>query len=319
MKASLLTQIAPENRLLKRLGPAAKDAESAFVAVSFIQRSGMKHLFQRLRLMLAKRRPVTIFTSGYLGITDPLALEDLLRLSVDFPFLKPYFNLDDRFHSKFLLFEKPSNAYGLFLGSSNISVEGLAATGELNIHVQGQKSDRIYRDIQIVIDNLTKGRRFVPLTDDLIDQYRRLYPKRPAKRSKPRQQPRVVLAIDKMPVYVIKDEFTKEEQERIEKIHPRWKIYVSYGSQLSQLHAGDHFLCISQFRGRKPTFTVSKYLENDRIDGAGTVAHTKDGDSFSLKRLADRLNVTQKDLLSRKWLDVYDIAIMRQRFKKAFG
>jgi hypothetical protein len=52
MKASLLTQIAPENRLLNRLGTETRASRSAFIAVSFIQRAGMKHLFKGLKPLL---------------------------------------------------------------------------------------------------------------------------------------------------------------------------------------------------------------------------------------------------------------------------
>jgi HKD family nuclease len=319
MKVSLLTQIAPENRLLTRLGPQAKDAESAIVAVSFIQRSGMKHLFQRLRPLLDRDRPVTIFTSGYLGITDPLALEDLLRLTKLYKSLKAFFNLEERFHSKFLLFDKPRSSYALFLGSSNISVEGLAATGELNVHVRGQKSDSIYRDMQIVIGSLRQSHRFEELAQDLIAEYRRHYPKRSTKQGLPARRVRLILPSDKMPVYLIWQRFTVAEERKIKKKHPRWDNYVSYDRLLKKLKLGDHFICIRKLRGERPTFTMCKYLEHDRIGGVGTVAHIKDGAILSLKKLSDRLRITEKELLRTKHLDVYGIAITRRDFKDAFG
>jgi hypothetical protein len=77
--------------------------------------------------------------------------------------------------------------------------------------------------------------------------------------------------------------------------------------------------CPTKERGRKATFTISKYLEHDRIDGVGAVVHTKDGESYSLKKLADKLKITDKKLLDMKNLDIYDIAIMRRDFEDAFG
>ena len=104
MKVSLLTQIAPEKKLLERLTPAAKNAQNAFVAVSFIQRKGFMHLFKSIKGILERAGEVTVYTSGYLRITEPAALEDLLRMADHYPFLTVYFKPDDRFHSKFLLF-----------------------------------------------------------------------------------------------------------------------------------------------------------------------------------------------------------------------
>src|SRR5262245_66686138 len=129
MKASLLTQIAPENRLLNRIGPEAKTARAAFLAVSFIQRAGMKHLFKSLKGLLDRSRPVAVYTSGYLGITDPDALEDLLRLSTRYEPLQVFFNPVDRFDSKSFHFETPADGYSPCLASSNISRDWAQAYG----------------------------------------------------------------------------------------------------------------------------------------------------------------------------------------------
>lgn len=163
MNVALLTQIAPENQLLNRLGPEAGAAQSAFVAVSFVQRAGMRHLFGSIKGMLDAGKPVAVYTSGYLGITDPDALADLLRLAEDYDSLRVFFNPADRFHSTFFFFARPKSAYTLFLGSSNVSVGGFTDTGELNVHIRGKAGDRVHRDIRIVMANLAKNTRFRPL------------------------------------------------------------------------------------------------------------------------------------------------------------
>ncbi len=56
MRVSLLTQIAPEKKLLERLKPAAIDAISAFIAVSFIQRTAFKHIFHVVKGILDRGR-----------------------------------------------------------------------------------------------------------------------------------------------------------------------------------------------------------------------------------------------------------------------
>jgi HKD family nuclease len=320
MRTSLLTQIAPENRLLHRLGPEARTARAAFLAVSFIQRAGMKHLFKSLRALLDESRPVAVYTSGYLGITDPAALDDLLRLSSHYRSLQVFFNPDDRFHSKFFFFDKPADRYSLFLGSSNVSVGGFADTGELNVHIRGKSVDSVHRDIQIVIGNLRNNRGFRPLTSDLISDYRKGMSRRTTvRRPVSSRRPKITLRLDEMPVYVVDSRFTERDCKRIEGEHPEWDNYVSYAPRLRRLKSGDHFLCISKFRGEKATFTTTRYVEHDRVAGVGMVACVVDGDGLPLARLAKHLKIDEKALAWMKALDVYGVAILRRDFPQTFG
>lgn len=216
MNVSLLTQIAPENQLLNRLGPEAKVADRAFVAVSFVQRAGMRHLFQSIKGMLTDGRPVVVYTSGYLGITDPDALADLVRLADDYESLRVFFNPADRFHSKFFFFTRPSCAYSLFLGSSNVSVGVFTDTGELNVHVWGKSGDRVHRDIRIVMENLERNTRFRPLTEALIAAYRAARGNAPVKKATPkRKSSGVPVRSEQMPVQIVTSSFSVVECERI--------------------------------------------------------------------------------------------------------
>jgi HKD family nuclease len=320
MKVSLLTQIAPENRLLNRIGPEAKMAQAAFLAVSFVQRSGMKHLFKSLQPLLDKSRPVAIYTSGYLGITDPDALEDLLRLSGRYQSLHVFFNPEDRFHSKFFFFEEGGDGYSLFLGSSNISVGGFADTGELNVCIRSKSADSVHRDIQIVMENLKRNRRFRSLRPELIRAYRKARGSKKVRRGTTRQKrTQITPRLEEMPVYVVYNHFNDKESERIEGKHPKWDNYVSYSAKLKRLNKGDHFLCITKVGGEKATFTASRYVEHDRIAGVGTVACVEDGDSLALSRLVKHLKIRQKELVRMRGLDVYGIAILRRDFPKTFA
>lgn len=319
MKVSLLTQIAPENRLLNRLGPEARTAHSVVVAVSFIQRTGMKHLFKSLKVLLDRSRPVTVYTSGYLGITDPEALEDLLRLCDNYESLQALFNPEDRFHSKFFFFEKPGDTYSLFLGSSNVSVGGFADTGELNIHIRGQTTDAVCRDIKIVIANLEKNRSFEPLTEDSILNYRKRYGQKKPRSSPGRKKLPFSLPLEQMRVVLLKSWFRTRDCKQIEQKHPEWHSYISYLSPLKRLNQGDYFLCITKWPGKKAVFTTSRYVEHDWISGVGMVACVEDGEQLPLARLAEHLKIGEKELMRMKVLDVYGIAILHRDFPETFG
>jgi HKD family nuclease len=320
MNVSLLTQIAPENQLLNRLGPEADAAERAFVAVSFVQRAGMRHLFGSLKGMLDAGKPVAVYTSGYLGITDPAALADLLRLAGNYDSLRVFFNPADRFHSKFFFFAPPKNAYTLFLGSSNVSVGGFTDTGELNVHIRGKSGDRVHRDIRIVMANLEKNAGFRPLTEEAVAAYRATRGSTPVKTTAPkRRSPGAVVCAEQMPVQIITASFTNAECERVAERHPRWAEYVSYDAPLRRLKSGDHFLCITKRRGERVVFTVCRYAEHDRVPGVGTVARVTDGDELPLSRLAKNLRLSEKELVKVRRLDVCGIAILRRDFPQAFG
>ncbi|MCS4542090.1 MAG: hypothetical protein HY929_07225, partial [Euryarchaeota archaeon] len=77
---------------------------------------------------------------------------------------------------------------------------------------------------------------------------------------------------------------------------------------------------ITNIRGKKKTFIVSKFIEYDRIRGVGKIAHVKDGKEPSLTRLAKKLGIKEKELLRKgRKLDLYDIAILKRDFKDAFA
>jgi HKD family nuclease len=316
----LLTQISPENRLLNRLNHETMNAQKAFIAVSFIQNAGLKHLFKSIKGMLINKKTVVLYTAGYLGITDPVALERLLQMSQEFFSLKVYFNPADRFHSKFLLFEKPQKKYCLFLGSSNVSVGGLIDVGELNIQLKGKITDQVYKDLQIVINNLVKNKDFKRIDKTLITNYKQMYKKRKTtKKRKFSGMKLPTIPTEKMAIYVADDSFSEKEEKAIQTKHPGWDDYIEMLSVIKALEKGDYFLNVSMVKGEKKSFNVSKFLEYDRIRSVGTVAHIKSGKDISISKLLKKLNVTEKTLRGSKKLDIYDIAILRKNFKDAFA
>lgn len=321
MRISILTQIAPEKRLLERLDHAAENADKAFIAVSFIQKTGFKLLFKSIRGILEKAGNVTLYTSGYLRITEPKALEDLLRLTRNYPSLNVFFNPDDRFHSKFLLFERPKTTYTLFLGSSNISVGGLSELGELNAEISGKISDQVYKDVQIVIDNLKKEKSFEKISEDLIDEYKEEYKRRgrTGKRTgKVRTKRLNIRPPETMPVCLFERWYDGKEEEKILTIHPKWECFVGMVPGLKKLNRRDHYLGVTIINGKK-TFDVGRFIEHDRIPRIGPVAHVEYGEELPLKKLTTKLGITEKELLKAKKLDIYDIAILHKHFKDTFA
>jgi HKD family nuclease len=295
-------------------------AQAAVVGVAFVQRKGLKYLFGALKKLLDAEHPVELFTSGYLGITEVGALEDLLRLGREYPSLGVRFNMGDRFHAKFIYVSRPSQTYCLFVGSSNISVAGLAGLGEVNVQIRGSSTDSVGRSITVVVDNLRRDRTFRPLSAELIDEYRESLPgrRKRMRRKRRRAEGGQLPALQSLPVYVAHSQFTKAELKKIERVHPRWKWFVDWIGVLRALDRGQHFLEVDAV-GRKRTFSVPKYLEHDRVPGVGMIAHVREGKFLPLAKLAARLGMSQGKLLDATRLDVYGIAILKRAFPKAFG
>lgn len=322
MKISLLTGIAPENKLLERLKGEIKDARKIFMAVSFIQEAGLKYLISCLKPLI-NNNEIKIYTSGYLNITDPEALQNLLKLSNSFKNIKVFFNPNDRFHSKFIFIEKEKNNYSLFLGSSNISVGGLQEIGELNVLLKGKKGDEIFKDIKIVIDNFEKDKNFKEIAEDIVNEYKEMFKKLSKKRKKfeisgkasLKKMDKTKIIKEKMPIYVAEREYTDEEIKKIEEKHPKWKNYVDFTGNLKKLKIkkGEYFLLISDIPKQKEA-QICKFLEYDRISNLGNIAHIEQGKSLPLEELEKYLKTNFRQLKSKEFLDIYDIAILKKHF-----
>ncbi len=112
------------------------------LAVSFIMRSGVRLIADRLELALQRGARIRIITTDYLSITDPDALIQLLDLA-DHPGLedgqlqvKAFHDPAVSFHPKAYLFRSSSSSVaGGFVGSSNLSRSGISRGVEWNLGV----------------------------------------------------------------------------------------------------------------------------------------------------------------------------------------
>lgn len=326
MKVILLTEIAEENMLLNRLKIEATEADKAVIAVSFINSAGLTHLVSKLKPLLEAGHSVAIFTSGYLRITEPKALQRLLKLTSTFDSLKVFFNPNDRFHAKFLLFEKPNRAYTLFLGSSNITLQGLGAAGELNVQISGKSSDEVFKSVKIVIANLASDTSFKELDGNLIDEYEQNYElarkrnKATEKRHHKKNHPSIfhLPPPQTMRIYTVHSFFNRSEKNAIESDHPKWGFYLNYLAPLTSLKKNDLFLLISKIRGGKKTVSVAKYFEFDKVESVGRIAHVTKGNEVSLERLKKRLGTRGNMLEHNGKLDIVDELIIRRDFREIF-
>lgn len=326
----MLTQVRPRDRLLNSLSKESKDANYAFIAVAFVKKTPLVSLLKRLRRTLNKSARIDFFTSGYLDFTEPSALEYLR--SQKRRGVKPYFKSYGKFHAKFLYFEKPREGYTLFLGSSNISESGLLEAGELNIEVNGKQNnrDQVYKGIQIVMEKIREDKEFEPITTLLIDTYRKRFETsgtRKIEHDKPPReiQPRIpyVKRGERWPIQNWDEEYTGEEEKRINNKRPEWRKYqaIGYSRNLSAIRkkGKGYFLTARIFKTRPPHFRIARFIDEDWIDkDLERVVWYESGKSAHLKKLADVLNRKPEDIKRRGFLTEKEIRVLTTRFKRLF-
>ena len=169
--------------MLDALRSAIANATSIEIAVSFVKRSGLKLIMDDLVLALESGRckQLSFLTSDYMGITDPLALRELLLLAEMGADVRIHeTQAGQSFHLKAYLFLE-SNDDGwcraeAFVGSSNLSRPALTDGLEWNYRVRWP--DDADRSARSRIDEIRErfGERFddaqvMPLCFEWIEAY----------------------------------------------------------------------------------------------------------------------------------------------------
>ncbi len=124
-----------DNTLEEVLKAKLSQAKEVIFCVSFIRESGVKLLFNYLKLALNNNAKVTILTSTYLNVTEPIALYRLKSLKSNNLSLSIFDQekLKTSFHIKGYYFKFIEDKQEMIIGSSNISKSALTSGLEWNI------------------------------------------------------------------------------------------------------------------------------------------------------------------------------------------
>ncbi len=133
-----------ESPLLPQLVAAINQASEIEIAVSFLQVSGLELLFLPLQEALERGANLKLLTSDYLGITNPVALRQLLALEQSLSHSNQQIDLRiyktsraESFHLKSYIFTKIENQHIIegcaFIGSNNISKTALTSGHEWSL------------------------------------------------------------------------------------------------------------------------------------------------------------------------------------------
>lgn len=188
--SSFLVTGGEHHPLLPALRRALVQATEIEIAVSFIRKSGLDLIFSDLEAALlseTRRVRLTVLTSDYLSVTDPLALRQLMLLAERGADIRVFqTGPADSFHLKAYIFVKSGNgemtSADVFVGSSNLSAKALTDGLEWNYHLTYPDHDdpSSYKRVKQVrkgFDALIKHPQVLALSNEWIDRYQERYAK----------------------------------------------------------------------------------------------------------------------------------------------
>ena len=168
MTSDSVLNLPDDVRMLDVVRKGLETATEVRIAVSFTRCSGLGLLIDSLKDVVSRSGKVRILTSTYQALTQPEALEALIRI----PGIET--RIQDGsvgFHAKFWWFEghKGSECWA---GSSNISKGGLASNIEWNVR---QLEQNVIEQTREQFDKLWKRSDVLSLSKGFIDSYRQKY------------------------------------------------------------------------------------------------------------------------------------------------
>ncbi len=185
--------VGDNDPLLDQLIHAIKHASEIEIAVSFIRQSGIELLLPALNEAIERKiqqnQPLRlrILTSDYLGITDPIALRELIALSGNGVELKVFETDKQGFHMKSYLFVRLDDTSDLiegtaFIGSNNISRPALTNAHEWTLRYDYHHNSNNYNreqfdNIRQQFNSIFNHHSSKQLTDHWIDSYINRRPK----------------------------------------------------------------------------------------------------------------------------------------------
>lgn len=156
-----------------------KWAHKAEIASAFVTLKALRHLEHALAEAQKKKRSfkVRLLVGLYQCFTSPEALVKVLRLQKAFPG-RLYVRVarNKRFHWKLYIFQK-ANVKRIYVGSANLTDDGLHSSGELSIKLTGKAGEIASDVLSIEFDSIWQDHAF-SLSPDIVRKYKKV--KRPS-------------------------------------------------------------------------------------------------------------------------------------------
>lgn len=170
----VVANLPGQRRMLDVVREALRSATRVSIAVSFFRYSGFGLVADDLKAFEQRGGSLRLLVSTYMGVTQPEALQAILR----FPCVSSRLQLahqgsgrEQGFHAKMYVIEDdPAECW---VGSSNFTKGGLSTNVEANLRHVG--SDEV-SSVQSLFDQFWLRADAAPLTEELIEAYARTIP-----------------------------------------------------------------------------------------------------------------------------------------------
>jgi len=177
MLQNTVLNLAQSPRMVDVLRYGLINSNEVAICVSFLRFSGLGLLLKELNSFLEKQGKLKLLTSTYLNITQPEALEALMKLN------QVELRLQDGstgFHTKFYFFNALDDSAYCWIGSSNLTKGGIAANIEWNLkHTHFD----VIQECKSNFAKLWAREDVFPLDQEFLEKYREKY-KRSRERTK---------------------------------------------------------------------------------------------------------------------------------------
>lgn len=211
---TVVANLPGQRRMLDVVRAALAGSTRVSIAVSFFRYSGFGLVADDLREFQQRGGQLRLLVSTYMFVTQPAALSAVLEM----PGIEGRLHLANNvalssqgFHAKmYVLEDEPAECW---VGSSNFTKGGLAANIEANLrHVGGAEVERV----RGLFEQLWSRADVLPLTSDLIDDYRRCIPPpaKPVLRAMPVEEERLVYGAEPASAYPAVTRLRPNEAQR---------------------------------------------------------------------------------------------------------
>lgn len=146
-------------------------SSTVYILTSFVMKSGVQFLKESLQRAIHSFADIKICTGDYLYITQPEALEELLKISEKIE-VRIWNSNGVSFHPKAYLFQNEANDC-LFVGSSNLSRSALSNGVEWNLSVRNH--NEVFQDAMEQFLLTFYSEQTVPLNEVTLSEYKEKY------------------------------------------------------------------------------------------------------------------------------------------------
>lgn len=158
--------------LLPHLAAAVSSASCADIAVAFLLSSGWSRMRAPLEDLLQRGGRLRLLTGDYMGVTEPDALREVLRLQGAWPFEARVFETRNQaFHPKCYLFQNEDGTGIAFVGSSNLSGTALGSGIEWNYRISTLRDPAGVAEVRTAFDDLFRNPETRDLTLEWVAHY----------------------------------------------------------------------------------------------------------------------------------------------------